>query len=168
MIIGNEAKQNIENRGILKIKRTNILKRSFFSDIDFNEKKGILLFISIHEIIIMAKKVAWDSIECLKSIIKGFSISNGKLTIKRAFTGAGSPLNSVLLSLSILNFAKRIEVARVIKKPAKLNGTNDTLNSFSKILKIKFLPCKSVLASKLYITIPGTIPHVIKSAIESN
>ena len=64
------------------------MKRSFFSDIDFNEKKGILLFISIHEIIIMAKKVAWDSIECLKSIIKGFSISNGKLTIKRAFTGA--------------------------------------------------------------------------------
>ena len=139
MIIGNEAKLNIEKRGTLKIKRTNILRRSFLNDIDFNEKKGILLFISIHEIIIMVNKVAWDSIEYLRSINKGFSISNGKLTIKRAFTGAGSPLNSVLISLSILNFAKRIEVARVIKKLAKPNGTNDTLNSFSKILKIKFL-----------------------------
>lgn len=168
MIIGNEAKLNIEKRGILKIKRTNILRRSFLNDIDFNEKKGILLFISIHEIIIMVNKVAWDSIEYLRSINKGFSISNGKLTIKRAFTGAGSPLNLVLLSLSILNFAKRTEVARVIKKPAKPNGANDTSNSFSKSLKIKFLPCTSVLASKLYITIPGTIPHVIKSAIESN
>ena len=168
MIIGNEAKLNIEKRGILKIKRTNILRRWFLNDTDFNEKKGILLFISILEIIIMDKKVVWDSIEDLNSINKGFSISNGKLTIKRAFTGAGSPLNSVLMSLSILKFAKRIEVARVIKKPAKLSGTNGTLNSFSKILKIKFLPCKSVLASKLYITIPGTIPHVIKSAIESN
>ena len=116
----------------------------------------------------MDKKVVWDSIEDLNSINKGFSISNGKLTIKRAFTGAGSPLNSVLMSLSILKFAKRIEVARVIKKPAKPNGTKDTLNSFSKSLNIKFLPCTSVRASKLYITIPGTIPHVIKSAIESN
>ena len=93
MIIGNEAKLNIEKRGTLKIKRTNILRRSFLNDIDFNEKKGMLLFISIHEIIIMVNKVAWDSIEYLRSINKGFSISNGKLTIKRAFTGAGSPLN---------------------------------------------------------------------------
>ena len=75
------------------------MRRSFLNDIDFNEKKGILLFISIHEIIIMAKKVVWDSIEYLKSINKGFSISNGKLTIKRAFTGAGSPLNSFLTIL---------------------------------------------------------------------
>ena len=96
---------------------------------------------------IMANKVAWDSIEYLRSNNKGFSISNGKLTIKSAFTGAGSPLNLVLLSLSILNFAKRTEVARVIKKPAKPNGANDTSNSFSKSLKIKFLPLTSVLAS---------------------
>ena len=107
------------------------MRRSFLNDKDFNEKKGILIFISIHDIIIMAKKVGWDSIKYLKSINNGFSISIGKLTIKRAFTGEGSPLNSFRLALSILNFAKRIEVARVIRKPTKPNGTNDMLNSFS-------------------------------------
>ena len=139
MIIGNAAKHNTEKSGMLNNKKTIILRLSILNDIDFNEKKGRLLFIKIHEIIIITKKVFSDSIKYLKSINNGFSINNGKLTIKRALTGAGSPLNSVLLSISILNCAKRIEVARVIKKPAKPSGTNDMLNSFSKSLKIKFL-----------------------------
>tara|TARA_B100000886_G_scaffold336821_1_gene296332 strand:+ start:547 stop:969 length:423 start_codon:yes stop_codon:yes gene_type:complete len=139
MIIGNAVKQKIKKRGMLKIKRTIFFRLSILNDIDFNEKNGILLFISKLEIIIIAKKVVLDSIKYLKSINKGFSISNGKLTMNRALIGAGSPLNSFLKSFSILNFAKRIEVARVIKKLIKPSGTNEMFNSFSKILKIKFI-----------------------------
>tara|TARA_B100000963_G_scaffold231485_1_gene202041 strand:+ start:2592 stop:3098 length:507 start_codon:yes stop_codon:yes gene_type:complete len=168
MIIGNAVKQKIKKRGMLKVIRTIFFKLSILNDIDFNEKKGILLFISKLEIIIMTKKVVLDSIKYLKSINKGFSITNGKLTINRALTGAGSPLNSFLTSLVILNLDKRIEVARVIKKLIKPSGTNEIFNSFSKRSKIKFVALISIPASKLYITIPGTIPHVIKSAIESN
>ena len=139
MIIGNAVKHKTEKSRILKNKKTIILRLSILNDIDFNEKKGRLLFIKIHEIIIITKKVFSDSNKYLKSINNGFSINNGKLTIKRALTGAGSPLNSVLLSISMLNLAKRIDVARVIKKPAKPSGTKDMLYSFSKSLKIKFL-----------------------------
>ena len=38
-------------------------------------KKGMLLFISKLEIIIITKKVVLDSIKCLKSVNKGFSIA---------------------------------------------------------------------------------------------
>ena len=168
MIIGNAVKQKIKKRGMLKIIRTILFRLSILNDIDFNEKKGILLFISKLEIIIITKKVVLDSITYLKSINKGFSISNGKLTINRALTGAGSPLNWFLTFFVILNFAKRIEVARVIKKLIKPSGTNEIFNSFSKRSKTKFIGWISIPVSKLYITIPGTIPHVIKSAIESN
>ena len=101
------------------------MRRSFLNDIDLNEKKGILIFISIHEIIIMAKKVGWDSIKYLKSINNGFSISIGKLTIKSAFTGEGSPLNSSLLALSILVYAIRRECGGVILGLTEPNGTHD-------------------------------------------
>ena len=139
MMIGNAVKQKIKKRGMLKIIRTIFFRLSILNVIDFNEKKGMLLFISKLEIIIITKKVVLDSIKCLKSVNKGFSISNGKLTINRALTGAGSPLNSFLTSFPILNFAKRIEVARVIKKPIKPSGTNEMLYSISKRSKIKFI-----------------------------
>jgi len=63
MIIGNAVKQKIKKRGMLKIIRNIFFRLSILNAIDFNEKKGILLFISKLEIIIITKKVVLDSIK---------------------------------------------------------------------------------------------------------
>ena len=98
----------------------------------------------------------------------GCSIISGSATIKRAFAGAGSPLKSFCWSSSILNLAKRMPAARGIRNPTKAKGANENVNSLCRMWVVKFNSRTPISKNKLYITIPGTNPLVIKSAIESN
>jgi len=98
----------------------------------------------------------------------GSSNKIGKETIKRALAGAGNPLNSSFWETSRLNLINLIAELRGIIKLIKANGEKEKIKSTLKILKIKSISFKPTWRKSLYITIPGTNPLVIKSAIESN
>ena len=98
----------------------------------------------------------------------GSSYKIGKETIKRALAGAGNPLNSSFWETSRLNLVNLIAELKGIIKPIKANGEKEKIKSTLKTLNIKSISFKPTWRKSLYITIPGTNPLVIKSAIESN
>ena len=92
----------------------------------------------------------------------------GKETIKRALAGTGNPINSSFWEISRLNLVNRIAELKGIIKLIKANGEKEKTKSTLNKLTTKSISLKPIWIKSLYITIPGTNPLVIKSAIESN
>lgn len=97
------------------------------------------------------------------TLILLYLMINGKETINKVFAGVGSPIKAEVCRVSILKLANRYADASVTKKPKK--GKNSILPGLNTCSTGLFV---EALNNSWNNTIPGTIPDVIISAMESN